>query len=93
MKPVPERRAALAAGNRVCAFCGERLSGAIYFCTAHWFEIPAKERLAVYAMHHRGISPASKVAKCVRILQEKQRNTNNDETKTHTASGPQLQGP
>lgn len=66
-----DRRAALARANRACAYCGARLEGKIYFCEKHWWAIPAPERSAIYTMHHRGLDPSTKVAKCVRILEKK----------------------
>ena len=54
-----------------CSFCHAPLGDLKYFCRPCWFDLPAKERVSLHAMHDRRQEVDSKVAKCVRILTEK----------------------
>lgn len=64
-KPAPKPKA------NACARCSAPLGALFYFCTPCWGLIPGGERAALYAMHHRKQDTASKVLKCVRIIERK----------------------
>lgn len=56
----------------ICEFCRRQLvPGLVYFCRPCFFDLPAKERIALVTMHGRRLDVGSKVQKCVRILAEK----------------------
>lgn len=42
-----------------------------FVCGTCWWEVPAKERVAVHAMFDRGYDVTTKIAKIVRMLKEK----------------------
>lgn len=52
-----------------CNSCGCKLPPrTLYFCPPCWWNIPAKERAALNAMHSRKQDTVTKVQKCVRLL-------------------------
>lgn len=56
----------------VCTCCCQRIDPPlIYFCRSCWAEVPTKERVGLYNMHHRGQRTDSKVEKILRILRHR----------------------
>jgi len=55
-----------------CNFCRAKLpAGLVYFCSDHWWLLPAHERASVQQMHTLGRDMETKLAKCVRLLRSK----------------------
>lgn len=59
-------------GGVNCPACRRPLNGKLYVCGDCFAKIPAKERVMLWAMHHRRQDCTSKVEKIVRILNLKQ---------------------